>query len=139
MSAPVSLIGTLKTEIFPFSIITHFGDYQGEVVHEALDQLYCNGGCPVTLSECISKAEEVNEKGLGHVWHVAPHTVVLWVGSVNDYSVIAHEIFHAAYWLLSNQGIQLTPETNEVYAYLIGWMTEEIHKGIDGCQVTGAS
>jgi hypothetical protein len=43
---------------------------------------------------------------------------------------IAHEIFHAANWILVDR--QVThDESGEAWAYLIGWFTDEIYEAID--------
>lgn len=43
-------------------------------------------------------------------------------------SLIAHEAFHAACFILNHIGMQLTRESEEAYAYLIGYLVDEIHK-----------
>lgn len=47
-----------------------------------------------------------------------------------DYNIntFAHESFHAAFDVLSTCDIKLTEDTNEVFAYLIGYFTECINK-----------
>lgn len=45
-----------------------------------------------------------------------------------DINTCAHESFHAAFDVLSTCGIKLTEDTNEVFAYLIGYFTECIFK-----------
>lgn len=42
--------------------------------------------------------------------------------------VIAHEAFHAASHILRFVGIELVPESEEVYAYLLQFIVEEIVK-----------
>lgn len=44
---------------------------------------------------------------------------------------IAHEIFHAADFLLRTIKITLSDDSDEAYAYLIGYLTEEIYKIIE--------
>jgi hypothetical protein len=43
-----------------------------------------------------------------------------------DNGLIAHECFHAVYSILSNKGIQLSQETEEVYAYLLQFLINKI-------------
>jgi len=45
-----------------------------------------------------------------------------------DHRTIAHEVFHAVEFLMEHIGIKLTYETDEVYAYVIGYLTDEIYK-----------
>lgn len=50
--------------------------------------------------------------------------------SVTDYGTLAHEIFHAVTFILTRIGMSLTNESDEAYAYLIGYLTKEIYKHI---------
>lgn len=42
--------------------------------------------------------------------------------------VIAHEVFHAVSFLMLKLMTPLTMDTNEVYAYLVQYLTDEIYK-----------
>ena len=45
-----------------------------------------------------------------------------------EYGVLAHEIFHAATFILHRVGIKLELQTSdEAYSYLIGYLTAEIY------------
>ncbi len=44
---------------------------------------------------------------------------------------IAHEVFHAVEFLMDRIGIKLDPNSDEAYAYLTGYITDEIYKIID--------
>ena len=46
------------------------------------------------------------------------------VGDCADVNTFAHEAFHAAADILEACHIKFTDDTNEVYAYLIGYLTE---------------
>lgn len=45
-----------------------------------------------------------------------------------DKGVIAHEIFHAVEFLCNRVGFRLTRHSDEAYAYLIQYLTNEIYK-----------
>jgi hypothetical protein len=45
-----------------------------------------------------------------------------------DYRTISHEIFHAVVMLMNRVDINLTDDSEEAFAYLIGYLTEEIFK-----------
>ena len=47
-----------------------------------------------------------------------------------DINTFAHESFHAAFDVLSTCNIKLTEDTNEVFAYLIGYFTECVNKTV---------
>jgi hypothetical protein len=46
------------------------------------------------------------------------------------HNVIVHEVFHAVEFLFRSIDIPLTLESGEAYAYLIGYITDEIYKKI---------
>lgn len=46
------------------------------------------------------------------------------------YGNLAHEIFHAAEFIMERIGMKLTTESDEAYAYLIGYLTKEIYSKI---------
>lgn len=51
----------------------------------------------------------------------------IW-NSDNDVNTFAHESFHAAVDILEACHIKLSDDTNEVFAYLIGYFTECVNK-----------
>jgi hypothetical protein len=48
--------------------------------------------------------------------------------TATDHGIIAHEIFHAVDFLLERIGIKLSGDSGEAYAYLIGYVTQEVYK-----------
>jgi hypothetical protein len=56
-------------------------------------------------------------------------TFVLWMDSLN-YEVIVHELFHAVYDALKIDGIRLTDDTNECFAYYLGFLFKKVREGI---------
>lgn len=60
-------------------------------------------------------------------------TIVRLRSKPNDphgYSVVAHEIFHAVDFIMRRIGITLGSDSDEAYAYLIGYVTREFFKAI---------
>lgn len=52
-------------------------------------------------------------------------------GTTQEFGTLAHEIFHAASFILGRMGMPLQLEvSDEAYAYLIGYLTEEIYNKI---------
>lgn len=43
-----------------------------------------------------------------------------------DLGTLSHEIFHIAFMILDNMGISYSNKSDEAYAYLIGYITEQI-------------
>lgn len=60
--------------------------------------------------------------------------IVVWLSCLpttdEEWSVVHHELFHAAYEVMDWIGIPLTPQTEEAYAYMIGYITNEFYKKI---------
>jgi hypothetical protein len=48
--------------------------------------------------------------------------------TTDDINTFAHEAFHAAADILDSCHIKLSDDTNEVFAYLIGYFTECVNK-----------
>ena len=45
-----------------------------------------------------------------------------------DYNFLQHEIFHSVDFILRKIGITLSTDSDEAYAYLIGYVTEKIYE-----------
>lgn len=41
---------------------------------------------------------------------------------------VAHELFHATYYAIDRIGMRLCGKSQEAYAYMIGWLTNEFYK-----------
>lgn len=50
---------------------------------------------------------------------------VIWFKD-KDVTTIAHEAFHATYNVLQRKGVWLTDSSEEVYAYMVQYLTKEI-------------
>lgn len=46
------------------------------------------------------------------------------------YGNLAHEVFHCVEFILDRIGMRLTLDSDEAYAYLIGYITKEVHRKI---------
>jgi len=51
----------------------------------------------------------------------------MWLHKTSP-DIVAHEVFHAVELLMDRIGCKLTDESSEAYAYLIGYLTKEIHR-----------
>ena len=55
---------------------------------------------------------------------------LLWLDkipvSVDDYGSLVHELSHAVFHILDDKGLKHTNESDEAYAYLIGYLYSEI-------------
>ena len=50
----------------------------------------------------------------------------------SQYALIAHEVFHAVDFLFQRINIKLSNDSNEAYAYLLQYITEQIYKKLWG-------
>lgn len=48
--------------------------------------------------------------------------------TARDYAILAHEIFHIIHYLLRRIGMEWGDQSDEAYAYLISYITEEVYK-----------
>ena len=57
------------------------------------------------------------------------HAYFIWVKSVDYDDVIVHEAFHATAYIMDDfAGVKLTRNSDEAYAYLLGYITRELFK-----------
>lgn len=54
--------------------------------------------------------------------------IIMIFKDLNNLGTIAHESLHATSYILSYRGIYFSEETEEVYAYLLGYIVNEIKK-----------
>jgi len=77
--------------------------------------------------ECFGETEMVKKDGVTGV--------LIWVkktnNNYNDNNSIGHEIHHAVVDMLEYCGIEQCEATDEVYAYVCGWLTAEIIQHIN--------
>lgn len=118
---PINFI--LPLVVYPFDVMVSFG--------QSDDQ----------LKDCLKKRgikwDEILEMpptGLGRTAMLDGNQTILRLKdvpiSVTDYGTLAHEIFHAVVFILDRVGIELCRQSDEAYAYLIGYITKEIYKRI---------
>ena len=71
--------------------------------------------------------ERTNRKG-----HFFSHTNhkggFVWIKDKKDIETVAHEAFHATYHVLTHTGVILKEESEEIFAYYLGWLVKEILK-----------
>ena len=73
-----------------------------------------------------------NCKKVGHVTRFDNNAMLLrlreYPTTPEDYGIIAHEVFHVVELLFERVGMPLADSSSEAYAYLIGYVTQEIFK-----------
>lgn len=68
-------------------------------------------------------------------WNESERTPVMYLPKLNTrpktINVIVHELSHVCFYILNNVGIQTSSANDEVFAYLQGWLAEEVFKKED--------
>lgn len=77
---------------------------------------------------------EMNHNAIGRAVMLSTNQSVIRIKSVKDKSLlwnrISHEIFHCVTFLMNRLNMPLADYNDEAYAYLIGYITENIHKNL---------
>src|SRR5882757_4687602 len=81
----------------------------------------------------FNKEERVNQQGLTYLF--TSEYMLCCILKINDFkkdargiSVLSHECFHAAEFILRQCGFHLNDNSHEAYAYLLGYFVKEIYK-----------
>lgn len=110
--------------IYPFEVMFSVGQTDKELKGE-LDKFGCNWSDLLILPPT----------GLGRtVMTDSNHTIIRfneWPVTCKQYGTLAHEIFHAVDFIFRRIGMTLSEDSDESYAYMIGYLTEEIYKKIN--------
>lgn len=122
----------VKLVIYPFDILVTVGQ-EPEDRAKAIDR-YCQ--IPSSIEELtpIIKLHE-NRTCFGRCIMTTCNRIVLalknYPSEPKDHGVLAHEIFHAATFLMNRIGNEfVVGKCDESYAYLIDYITQEIYKEI---------
>lgn len=74
-------------------------------------------------------AERITPNITGKTALLSCGNVVIWVNRC-DIRAIAHEVFHAVYFVMDKVGIMLTNCSDEAFAYLAGYIGEQVFDAI---------
>lgn len=99
-----------------------------------IDILICLGGVRehaiahyLDVIEYKEKFEIIpNDRSGGHVCSVDNAGCLIWLKEGAWAGLVAHECFHAVHLLLKSREIPLCEETEELYAYSIEWLFNQI-------------
>ena len=115
----------VKCKIYPFDVLVHFGEDK-EPMYRKL-----KGRIP---GEYIEELKTLEYKSGKSIMFPTGQTL-LWMHekpkSVYGLSILSHEIFHCACFILERVGIVYCENSDEAYAYLIQFLTEEIYSKLD--------
>jgi hypothetical protein len=112
-------------KIYPFEILVSFHDSFEELESIIKKKLPGNIHDGIELFKSTDLAKTVMfSNGTTCIWF----TPKLISGGLWGHGVISHEVFHAVDFLMNKIGIRLSNKSDEAYAYLIQYLTNEIYK-----------
>lgn len=116
-----SKIFIVKYHLFPFDVLVCLGSKREEILKHLKKYTF-------KLTE--KEEKQLQMEGNGRTLILEGNQTILWTryypraGS----GTLAHEIFHAVDFLTAKVGINLVAGSEEVYAYAIQYLTNEIFK-----------
>lgn len=116
---PKSVIKIIKTDVIPYDIMI--------ASNVSIDKLITRLG-KYNLILPDESIESIKNGAIAHTIQLTNKGVVIYLPSLVSMGVIAHEVFHAVWMILRTMGVEPSEESNEIYAYLIEFYTNEIIK-----------
>lgn len=118
-----SLNAVIPLVVYPFDVMISFGQSDRDL--------------RIALKKLGTEWDGILEMGettMGRTVLMPNNATVLRLKNIpqscTEYGFLAHEIFHAVTFILNRIGMSLTEQSDEAYAYLIGYITKEIYKRI---------
>ena len=109
----------IEPTIYPYPIYVSYKDKKG------LFELFKNDHKEITQKEIDSITNALKGEYLGKAVELQSGTMILFFNTKNS-STIAHEVFHTVYAIFKNVHIPLSNDSEEAWAYYIGYLTQEI-------------
>lgn len=112
--------------IYPFDIMFSFSETD-DVLEKALKKY------KIDIGDAPWKLESVRVKGRTCVFNSGQTLIRMpnIPSSCRDYGTLQHEIFHAIEFLFDRISVQHHIDSGECWAYLIGYITEEVYKKLN--------
>lgn len=115
--------------VYPFDLMVSVGETSDQW-SKAISKRWK----PEEIIDDINKRERPTQQGLSYVY-TSPSCLAAIIKlsrfdkrSPADHGVLAHEIFHITTFVLAQCGLELNDNSMEAYAYLHGYITQEIYK-----------
>ena len=86
----------------------------------------------------IIEAADINEHSTGKtIYNQVHNAFIVWMPrlpqTAAEFGTLSHEIFHAVQALMINIGASLSDDSEEAYAYLIGYITKRVLEEFSIC------
>lgn len=109
----------IPLEIFNSQVVVLIGHTQNEV----LDWIKKNIDKPEHKSLALEAMTNIPNNVRGRTVLLSGGGSIIWIIEQKN-STIVHELFHSTYHILKNREIPLSEDTEEVYAYLLEYLTK---------------
>lgn len=114
----------IPIDLYSRDILVVFGDEK--YLRKSIRKYHTQEQTEAVMSEC-----DINVNSKGRVIYSNVHNAfILWLPQLPsnplDFDFLSHEIFHAANAIMTNIGASLSADSEEAYAYLIGFLTKRI-------------
>ena len=91
----------------------------------------------ISLQSAYSITEDIDDYSTGrYYFNIEKGKRFLWMAKVpekpQEYATLGPEIFHAAFGIMDEIGASPSEDSEEAYAYLIGYLTKEIYTSFNG-------
>lgn len=106
----------IDCQIYPFHIMVHFGNKKDLIMN---------------LKKYGINLSQKDIKGKYKSLFLNDNQTVLYMDiipkTIDELSILQHENFHCVMFILDKIGIKLSYKTDEIYAYLIQYITKQIY------------
>lgn len=116
MKRSINKLQVIPASIYPSNIYV-FKGFSFNKAEEHLDSIY-PGFIEYVPPSCFDTR--------GYTILLPDGSIVIILRDDTDIPIIAHEAFHATEFIMDRIGCTLTNETSEPYAYLLGYIVEQI-------------
>ena len=107
--------------IFPFHVLVCLGSTREDILRKLKNLRY-------EVSE--KEIDQINMSGIGRCVMLENGGTILWIrdypNEAGSLSCITHEVFHAVYFLLGRVGIEISDDSDELVAYMQGYLVNKI-------------
>jgi hypothetical protein len=112
----------IHSEIYPFDILVSVHDSYEKLSRELKRRL------PDDCFEAIKRFESIGTNGnRGKTVMFDTGSVCIWIKGTPTENTIAHEAFHAIDFILDKVGMTFSSDSDEAYAYFLGFVVQKIH------------
>lgn len=114
----------IKRETFDFDVLVCLGTERKDIINFANKRFKS-----AFTSDDLEKLEM---RGCGLTVQLYSKAFVLWLKkfptTLKDFGYLTHEIFHTSDLMLRQAGMVLSDDSDEAWAYQIGWLTKKIYE-----------